>query len=667
MNTEKINKLRQLVFDSDNCAAFIERDTILERLDKEMEGYTDNDRFAVLLSRLLSEVSTPILDCDYFAGRMVEGPTVEGVRSPSTAIVSPGHMNPDYAKILKLGLGGIVDEIKANAEKINTPEARQFAHNAEIVADAVRLLASRYASEAARLEKNEMAEALLHVPFEPAYDFYSALQSIWIVHLVASCYVGSRDYAFGRFDEYMLPFYRQALAEGKTEEELDELLAGFMMKTNEICGRATHNYKIKPILSQSSKQYINIGGEHPNEFSHCVLRAAMINNMAQPQITVLLKPDADEKFTSAVFDALAVLTDKMNVYNYDLVLNTLLGKGIEPSVARDFTYSACCTFDLNYHNYRREYFTPLPQKFLEVIKAKEYTAVQPILDDLRDALLPSMQRYANAQGGVGDVRRKLFVFDSLLLSDTAVMCEYPDSPKTPYIVLNYFCAGTATVGDSLMVLDKLIFKEKRMSWNEFIQLLDNNFEGAEELRAEILSMTHFGNDTDADEYTALVGKAFLDAVDKIECKENVYPIGGFYSLERDNLWAGDVGATPDGRLAGQPLSENQSPTYGMDKKGITALLKSVSKLPFDRTATGGLNIAFAQKQSGEILKALVLAYFKLGGFHVGISVLDKDQLRDAMAHPEKYPSLTVRLYGFSEYFVSLPEWQQLAVINRTTY
>jgi formate C-acetyltransferase len=108
---------------------------------------------------------------------------------------------------------------------------------------------------------------LAKVPFEPAYDFYSALQGIWVIHMIASCYVGDRDYAFGRFDKYMLPYYEKALEEGQTEEELTELLAGFMVKTNEICGRATYNHDVKPIGCQASKQYINIGGEKPNVFS----------------------------------------------------------------------------------------------------------------------------------------------------------------------------------------------------------------------------------------------------------------------------------------------------------------------------------------------------------------------------------------------------------------
>ena len=170
-----------------------------------------------------------------------------------------------------------------------------------------------------------------------------------------------------------------------------------------------------------------------------------------------------------------------------------------------------------------------------------------------------------------------------------------------------------------------------------------------------------------DKYTTLAGNIFLDAADGVSLKENRYLIGGFYSLERDNSWSGEVGATPDGRLSGEPFSENQFPTYGADRNGITALLKSVAKLPFYRTATGGLNLTFSGSVSAKILKALILSYFEMGGLHVGISVVNREMLEDAMVNPDKYKSLTVRLYGFSEYFISLPEWQQIAVINRTRY
>lgn len=665
----ELSKLKELIFESDNKACFIERERILNRLEKEMKNYSGADKYAIVLSKLLAEVSTPILDCDYFAGRVVEALPDEGMCAPNELLYSVGHMSFDYEKVLRVGLKGILEEIKTNSVKKGDKASVSFAKNAEIVVNAIHDFSDRYAKEAERKGFWEMAKALKIVPFEPAYDFYSALQGIWIIHMIASCYVGSRDYAFGRFDEYMLPFYEKAIIEGKTKDELTALLAGFLIKTNEICGTNTHNYNPKPVLCQSSKQYINIGGENPNVFSSVVLEAAKLSNMAQPQIIVLLKPDSDFEFTKNTFEALSYLTDKMNIYNYESIVKALVKKGIDEEVAKDFTYSACCTFDLNYHSFRLEYFVPVPFVFIKVLESKEFISIDDIIVDFKKSLQNDIQKYVDAtQNGFKENEcRRLFVLDSLLLSDSAEECRYACDGKAKYNVLNIFCPGVATIGDSLMVLDKLVFKEKRFTYTEFIDIVKNNFEDNKELRKEILGYTKFGNDTDSDEYTILAGKAFLDAADSVELKNNFYIASGFYSLERDNSWSRDLGATPDGRKSGQPFSENQSPTYGADKNGITALLNSLSKLPFERTVTGGLNLTFSQKISPEILQALVTTYFQKGGLHVGISFVDKEILTDAMVNPEKYKSLTVRLYGFSEYFVSLPEWQQIAVLNRTEY
>lgn len=658
--------LREAVFNSDNEACFIERERILARLEKEFDGYDKPDRYARIFSELIAEVSTPIEACDFFAGRVPEAKPDKGMHVPNGLLWATGHMSPDYESLLRYGLKGILENIQASAARKNTEDARIFAANAEIVVNAIRDYARRYAEEAKRMGFSQMASALETVPYEPAYDFYSALQSIWLMHMIASCYVGERDYAFGRFDEYMLPYYETAIANGENEQELVELLAGFFMKTNEICGRGTHNYRAKPVPCQSSKQYVNIGGEKPNSFSKIVLKAAVLNNMAQPQITVLLKPDADPAFTDAVFDALSILTDKLHIYNYDLIVNALTRKGICAEDAKEFTFSACCTFDLNYFSYRQEYFTPVPQIFADMLCRKEYADIESLTKDLTAALSENIQNdIFNKEKKFSDAEyaRKYFVFDCLLHTETAKQCLYPCDAGAKYIIFNVFCPGIATLGDSLMVLDRFVFREKRYSYRDFIEILKSNYEGYEDLRQEILRSVRFGNDTDADRYTVLAAETFLNAVDRLDLKENEYAIGGFYSLERDNTWK--VKATPDGRRDGEPFSENQSPTYGADRSGITALLKSLSKLPFDRTATGGLNLMFSQRVSAGNLKALSVSYFQLGGLHIGISVADAETLRDAMKHPDRYKSLTVRLYGFSEYFVSLPEWQQLAILNRT--
>ena len=666
---DKLSRIKELIFASDNKACFIERERILNALEIQMKDYTGADKYAIILSELLSRVSTPVLDCDYFAGRVVEALPDSDMQAPNNVIKSTGHMSFDYEKVLRLGLKGILEEIRTKAAEKGDRASAEFAKNAEIVIVAVDKFAKRYAEAAWEKGFDEMAKALEIVPFEPAYDFYSALQGIWIIHMIASCYVGARDYAFGRFDKYMLPFYQKAINEGKTKGELTNLLAGFLIKTNEICGTSTHNYNLKPVLCQSSNQYINIGGETPNEFSSVVLEAAKISNMAQPQIVVLLDARADENFTKDTFEALSVLNDKMNIYNYEPVVNALVKKGIDQEIAKDFTYSACCTFDLNFHSYRQEYFVPAPQILIKILCKKEYNSLDELIDEFKREIEFDVRFFADeAQKGLSDDRaRQLFVFDSLFLSDSASECRYACDSNAKYNVLNVFFPGIATIGDSLMVIDKLVFKEKRYGYKEFIDIVKNDFEGNEKLLNEILGYTKFGNDTEADDYAVKAGNILLDAADSVKLKDNFYIASGFYSLERDNSWSGKMGATPDGRRRGQPFSENQSPTYGADKNGITALLKSLSKLPFGRTVTGGLNITFSQKISPAILQSLIVTYFKMGGLHVGISVVDKDILKDAMATPEKYKSLTVRLYGFSEYFVSLPKWQQIAVLNRTDY
>ena len=661
----RLQNLKELVFETDNNACFIERDEILGRLETEMAGYDKSDKYAIAFSKLLSEVSVPINENDYFAGRVVEALPYDDLKTANRFLYSEGHMSPDYEKVLKLGLKGIVSEINDIATKNGDLESISFAKNAVIVAEAIRDYCFRYAEEAHKMGFERMAQALRVVPYEPAYDFYSALQGIWILHMILSCYIGARDYAFGIFDQYMLPFYEISLANGESEASLTELLAGFYIKTNEICGRCTHNYNRKPILCQASKQYLNIGGETPNRFSIVCLKAAELNNISQPEIVVRLKPDADAEFTEQVFKSLEILTDKLNVYNYNTVYKCLTNRGVDPDIAKDITYSACCTFDLNYHNPRGEYYVPTLQIFVEVLHSKNYTSTEEILKDYTAALTRNMKNRHWIKSII-DMRRTA-VLDSLLLTDTAMQCKYTYDKDRKYCLNNFFLPGVATLGDSLMVLDKLVFKGKRYSYADFMKILDENYENNEALRSEILHYERFGNDSENDIYTVMAGKSLIDAVDNLEKRDNEYNIPGFYSLERDNTSCGNIGATPDGRKKGTPFSENQSPAYGADKKGITALLKSIAKLPFDRTAGGGLNLTFAKKISHDILKALILTYFDMGGLHVGISVVDRNTLQDAMNNPEKYKSLTVRLYGFSEYFIALPKWQQIAFMNRTEY
>lgn len=671
---EALNRLKDKIFESDNTHCFIDRDRILCALTDEDTGTDAHSIPARTLACLLRRLPTPIDPDDVFMGRMNEGPVEAAIPSPSNRLFSPGHCSPDYARLLKTGFSGLLSDIRATARQKNDVQSLIYLQNAETIIEAIRDFAERYAQAAEDAGKTQAASALRRVPLEPAYDLFSALQAIWLIHMIASCVVGSRDYAFGRLDEILLPYYEIEKQNGTTDEDIVLMLRGFMVKCNEICGRTTHNHNIKPIHCHSSKQYINIGGAHPNRLSHLILQAAVANELAQPQITVLLNPQADADFTDAVFSAMSRLVDKLHVYNDPLIVDYLRSCGLPESVANDYTYSACCTFDLNWRTIRKEYYVPTMQCFVEALNGGACASLDELIARYQanvqkswQAFVDGIQNEMNESEEGNAWAEKAFVFDALLIGSSTERCRYPLGGGLEYMVLNGFLPGMATIGDSLLALQKYVFDQKTYSYDAFAAILRDNFAGHEALRASLLGDVKFGNDTPSDDWTVRAANASIDALLRVTLPKGMITVPGFYSLERDNTQAPFLQATPDGRLAGTPYSENQSPVYGADQRGITALLKSVAKLPFNRAVGGGLNLTFSHDVSPELLKALALSYFELGGLHIGLSVVNRQTLCDAMDHPERYKSLTVRLYGFSEYFVSLPDWQQIAILNRTEY
>ncbi len=662
---EKLTELKALVFGQSNEHCFIERESFLNALPSCAEH--SYDCYAKILSDMLDSVSVPINENDVFVGRAAEAmQKPEWTECPNRTLFAKAHLTPDYGRLLSLGYRGILEQIKANAEKIGTDTAQIYAENAEIAVNAIRRFALRYAEAAKKMGMQRACEALLRVPYEPAYDLYSALQGIWLVHMISSCYVGGRDYAFGYMDEYLYPYYLTEREQGASDEEISLMLAGFFVKTNEICGRHPHNYRQKPVLCQSAKQYVLLDGGRANRLSEIILDAAKINNMVQPQFTVVLSEISSQEFRKKVFETMAFLVDKLHVYNGGLVEKFLRSKGLPEDIVSHPGFSACCTSDIYLHSCREEFYLPTVQLFCDTVYNNVFSSKEELLKAFSSAVAAECEKYLDeSRAPERDWTRRVFVLDSLLLGTCNEKCDYIPYGLT-YRAKNIFLPGIATLGDSLCSLDRLVFGGD-VSYEEFVKMLKADFAGYDGLYAKIAELPKFGNDGDTDVYTVEMAEALVSAVENARHADNEYLMPSFYSLERENVWAEAIPATPDGRRAGKPFSENQSPTYGADKKGITAMLNSLSKLPFDKTAAGGLNITFSHRAEAEILQALVTAYFNKGGLHVGMTVLDRETLEDAMKHPEKYKTLTVRMYGFSEYFVGLAEWQQRAVLNRTAY
>ncbi len=661
-----IEYLKEKVFAQSNDHCFIERERFMNAQSAPPVSQRPSDFYAKLFSGLLNRVSTPIDENDVFVGRVVEALPEGDGPCPNRLLIAKGHLTPDYTRLLTLGYNGILAEIRKSAARSNTDKARDYLKNAEILVGAIGHFAARYADAAERAGKHRAAKALRRVPLEPAYDLYSALQAVWFMHMVASCYVGYRDYGFGYMDDYLYPYYLQEKQNGTTDEEIRFMLAGFLVKPNEICGRHTHNYMQKPIPCQAAKQYVLLDGGKANELSELILEAAKINCMAQPEITVILSKDAPAHFAQKVFETMSAMTDKLQVYNCEVLKEFLISKGMPAEIVDRPAFTACCTFDIYRHTCREEYYMPTVQIFCDTLQGGHFSTKDELMQAFGKAITADCEKYLEeSRNPDREWVRTVYLLDALLLSTCNENCDYPPY-GSKYRAKNIFLPGLATLGDSLCALDTMVFKGD-VPYDEFVKALKADFVGYEDLHKKLLSLPKFGNDNGEDSYAVEMAELLIDAVERAKHAENEVIAPSFYSLQRENEWAESTPATPDGKRAGVACSENQSPVYGADKKGITALLCSLSKIPFRKTAAGGLNLAFSAPVRGDILQALIKTYFEKGGFHVGITVMNKEVLRDAMKHPEKHRALTVRLYGFSEYFISLPEWQQIAVLNRTAY
>ena len=231
--------------------------------------------------------------------------------------------------------------------------------------------------------------------------------------------------------------------------------------------------------------------------------------------------------------------------------------------------------------------------------------------------------------------------------------------------------GVGTMSDSLAAIEKVVFNDKDATLSELADAIKQNFEGYEALHQKLLSAPKYGNnDPFADKYAVWFTTYLSDRFDEYHTHDG----GAFYTAmaaNTSNIYAGQIiGATPDGRLAMQPLSDAASPTYGRDTKGATSSLLSTAKPDYTRCACGTVvnqkysPSMFADGKREKLLK-LIRVYFEKGGQELQINATSREILEDAIKHPENYPDLVVRVSGFSALYVTLTREVQEDILRRT--
>jgi formate C-acetyltransferase len=631
---------------------------------------------------------------------------------------APGHTALDD-KIYSKGLADFKKDILNSMENLNfleDPNAyqkREELKAMEITADAVINYGQRHAEKARELLKKErnpkrkkelekIIDVCCHVPKYPPRDFWEALQHYWFIHLGVITELNPWDsFNPGRLDQHLYPFYKKGLENGSlTKESAKELLQLFWLKFN--------NQPAPPkvgVTAEESNTYndfalINIGGvkidgsDAVNELSYLILDVIGEMRIPQPSSMVQVSKKSPDSFLKRALEIIKTGFGQPSVFNTDAIIQELLRQGKTIEDARNGGASGCVeTGAFGKESYILTGYFNLPK----VLEIALNNGVDPqtgkkiglrtgdprkfrSFEELFAAFEEQLEYFVDIKIEGNNLIERLYAeilpapFLSLLISDCISNGKDYNDGGARYNTDYVQGVGLGTVTDSLSALKQQVYDKSQISLGEFVKALNANFDGHESLRQRLLNKTpKYGNDDDyADSLMRAVFEAYFDAVDgRPNTKGGKYRINLLPTTV--HVYFGKmVGATADGRKAREPLSEGVSPVQGADRKGPTAVVKSVSKIDHIRTGGTLLNQKFApelleDEQGLGKLASLIRTYFRLDGHHIQFNVVNADTLREAQKHPEKYGDLLVRVAGYSDYFVNLSTELQDEIIKRTEH
>ena len=631
---------------------------------------------------------------------------------------APGHTVLDE-KLYHKGLLDFKKDIAAAIERLDfvrDPEAldkREQLKAMGISCDAVILFAGRHADmaeEQAGTESDPLRKAELlriaavcrHVPAHPPRDFHEALQAYWFCHLGIITELNGWDaMSPGHLDQHLLPFYEKGLADGTlTQEIARELLECFFVKFNNHTSPPKVGVTAAESGTYTDFANINIGGLLPdgsdgsNDISHLLLDVIDEMHLLQPSSNIQLSRKSPDELLKHALRVLRKGYGFPSIFNADSVVEEQLRQGKTLTDARGGGCSGCVEVGA----FGKEAY--ILTGYFNLVKLLElalHNGVDPVsnrqlgprsgeiemldtFDRLFAAFEEQMCHFLDIKIAGNQLIERIYAtmmpapFLSVLIDDCISTGRDYNAGGARYNNTFIQGVGIGSITDSLSALKEIVFDSGRLSLTEMVNALDNNFAGQELLRQRLLNKTRkYGNDDDyADDLMRKVFDAFFDNVDGRPNGK-----GGAYRIEMlpttCHVYFGSVtGATPDGRRAGQPLSEGISPVQGADRKGPTAVIRSAGKMDHIRSGGTLLNMKFTPALiEGEegigTLARLVRSYFKMDGHHLQFNVVRAETLREAQADPDAHRDLIVRVAGYSDYFCDLSLELQEEIITRTEH
>jgi pyruvate-formate lyase len=593
-------------------------------------------------------------------------------------IGASNHFCQDLAIGLRLGWGGLLQKIRHYRALNQDAEKADFYAGLEDVvlgsqdwirrtAEAARQMSEDEKWRERRTNLQEMADINQRLVSDPPQTFREACQWILWFQVIACIYNGTGS--LGRLDRLLLPYYERDLAAGQLSDE--EAI-----------------FHIACVLLRETS-YIQLGGpdeatgqDAANRLSYLVLEAA--HRLKIPaDIGVCVGDSLDPGLLQRGVEVM--LSDRTGMPKFLGIERTIEGftrNGYPLSLARSRAYSGCHWSGIPGREYCLNDCIELNFAAVLDVALREMMAdhsSQPSVKRLWAGFTHHLQR------GIGVIAQCIDfqiehmhqVFPELVLD----LCCYGPIEKgldishggVEFYNLCLDGVAIATVADSFAALEQRIEIEKRLTWDELIQFLDTNWAGLEGEQARLMlhNVPHFGRGGSlADEYAVKIARTFTDLVKEKKTPAGFNMIPGLFSWANHLRLGKEVGATPNGRLAGAPLSHGANPDPGFRKDGApTAMAAAVAAVQPGYGNTAPLQIdldpsTFRDQEGKEDLADLIRTHFRLGGTQINMNVLDAAKILEAHQDPSKYPDLVVRVTGFSAYFASLSAEMRQLVVDR---
>ncbi len=625
---------------------------------------------------------------------------------------------PDYERAITKGFLGLLAEVEEElkATKVRDHQSRDKAHLLKgmvIVLKAGILYAKRYSALARELAKNakgarkqeleKLAEICDWVPANPARTFHEAFQSMWFAHVMGLIDTVASARAPGRVDQYLYPYYRKDVDEGRlTQEEAISLIECFRVKLNAF-RRFETVYSHKANDGEAQFQNCTLGGQTPdgkdatNELSFLWLEAAFRVRSPHPTLSIRWHENLNPEFAirAAELSRLGLgypawFGDKANMAycmgprmgatleearNYQLsgcVLSTIPGKTIPTwpiiiNMGKTFELALYDGFDPT----TGKQWGPRTGRFEDMSS----------WDELYPAFKEQVRFFITESSDILN-RTRMYrsqllpqVYMSLFFDDCVKRGEdtYASGVRYQGSGMYLLPVGLMDAVDSLAAIKKVVFDDGKISKEDLLEALGANFEGYEDIRQMLLSAPKYGNDDDyVDSIAAEMYKLLVDVCDNTDACYGEKYVCAPHTIAIQARHGKRVGALPSGRLASLSLADGAvSPSQGMDYEGPTATMNSAGKIDQDPLFGVLFNMKFhpsalATREDLQKLLGMIKTYFDAyGGKHIQFNVVSKATLLDAQAHPEKYRNLVVRVAGYSALWVELDRTLQDEIIARS--